>query len=92
MHEIKLRKCERGETTKNLSLAAFVSFASTFLQLSFSPTTPGWSHFRLIALLSSIFSISGVMFVMSIAFGLFNGINMFAFMGAEVRIYLRCFC
>lgn len=57
-----------------------------FLQLSFSPTTPGWSHFRLIALLSSIFSISVVMIVVSIVFGLFNGINMFAFMGAEVSI------
>lgn len=57
-----------------------------FEYLSFSPTTPGWSHFRLIALLSSIFSISGIMIIVSIVFGLFNGINMCAFMGAECVI------
>lgn len=58
-----------------------------FLQLSFSPTTPGWSHIRLIGLLSSIFSISVVMIIVSIVFGLFSGINMFAFMGAEVSTF-----
>jgi autocrine motility factor receptor len=57
-----------------------------FEYLSFSPTTPGWSHFRLIALLSSIFTISGIMIIVSIVFGLFNGINMCAFMGAECFI------
>lgn len=70
---------------------AINSFENAFLQLSFSPTTPGWSHFRLIALLSSIFSISAVMIIVSIVFGLFSGINMFAFMGAEVSTYLRYF-
>lgn len=56
-----------------------------FFQLSFSPTTPRWSHFRLILLLSAIFVISVVMIIVSIVFGLYSGINVFAFMGAEVR-------
>lgn len=54
-----------------------------FEYLSFSPTTPGWSHFRLVALLSSILTISGVMFIICIGVGLMSGINTFAFMAAE---------
>ncbi|CAO1373877.1 unnamed protein product [Diamesa serratosioi] len=57
-----------------------------FEYLSFSPTTPGWSHFRIIALLSSIFTMSSIMIIVSIYFGIYNGINTFAFMGAECLI------
>ncbi|XP_055631600.1 E3 ubiquitin-protein ligase AMFR-like [Toxorhynchites rutilus septentrionalis] len=54
-----------------------------FEYLSFSPTTPGWSHFRLIALLSAILTLSGFMLIVSIGVGVFNGVNTFAFMAAE---------
>ncbi|XP_059613026.1 E3 ubiquitin-protein ligase AMFR-like isoform X2 [Phlebotomus argentipes] len=54
-----------------------------FEYLSFSPTTPGWSHFRLVALLSAILTLSGLMFIISIGVGLFHGINTFAFMASE---------
>lgn len=54
------------------------------LQLSFSPTTPGWSHVRLVGLLSSILTISGFMFIICICVGFFGGMNTFAFMAAEV--------
>uniref|UniRef100_A0A7G3AB75 Putative e3 ubiquitin ligase n=1 Tax=Lutzomyia longipalpis TaxID=7200 RepID=A0A7G3AB75_LUTLO len=54
-----------------------------FEYLSFSPTTPGWSHFRLVALLSAILTLSGLMFIICIGVGLFSGINTFSFMVAE---------
>ncbi|XP_055602041.1 E3 ubiquitin-protein ligase AMFR-like [Uranotaenia lowii] len=55
-----------------------------FEYLSFSPTTPGWSHFRLIALLSAILTLSGFMLIVSIGVGVFiSGFNTFAFMAAE---------
>lgn len=55
-----------------------------FEYLSFSPTTPGWSHFRLIALLSAILTLSGFMLIVSIGVGVFiSGVNTFAFMAAE---------
>lgn len=56
------------------------------LQLSFSPTTPGWSHFRLVALLSTILILSGFMFIVCVGVGFFGGLNTFAFMAAEVSI------
>ncbi|XP_037047451.1 E3 ubiquitin-protein ligase AMFR-like isoform X2 [Bradysia coprophila] len=54
-----------------------------FEYLSFSPTTPGWSHVRLVGLLSSILTISGFMFIICICVGFFGGMNTFAFMAAE---------
>uniref|UniRef100_A0A1L8DSF2 Putative e3 ubiquitin ligase n=1 Tax=Nyssomyia neivai TaxID=330878 RepID=A0A1L8DSF2_9DIPT len=54
-----------------------------FEYLSVSPTTPGWSHFRLVALLSAILTLSGLMFIICIGVGLFSGINTFSFMVAE---------
>lgn len=54
-----------------------------FEYLSFSPTTPGWSHFRLVTLLVSILTLSGVMLIIAICVGLFAGLNTFAFMSAE---------
>uniref|UniRef100_A0A336L323 CSON003550 protein n=1 Tax=Culicoides sonorensis TaxID=179676 RepID=A0A336L323_CULSO len=52
--------------------------------LTFSPTSPGWSHFRLVGLLSAILTISGVMMVIAFCVGLFAGVNTFCFMAAEV--------
>lgn len=57
-------------------------------QLSFSPTTPGWSHFRLVALLSTILILSGFMFIVCVGVGFFGGLNTFAFMAAEVSFTL----
>ncbi|XP_058125227.1 E3 ubiquitin-protein ligase AMFR-like [Anopheles ziemanni] len=55
-----------------------------FEYLSFSPTTPGWSHFRLISLLVAILTLSGFMVMISIGVGVFvGGFNTFAFMAAE---------
>uniref|UniRef100_A0A182XZ10 E3 ubiquitin-protein ligase AMFR n=1 Tax=Anopheles stephensi TaxID=30069 RepID=A0A182XZ10_ANOST len=55
-----------------------------FEYLSFSPTTPGWSHFRLISLLVAILTLSGLMVMISIGVGVFfGGFNTFAFMAAE---------
>ncbi|XP_052862115.1 E3 ubiquitin-protein ligase AMFR-like [Anopheles cruzii] len=55
-----------------------------FEYLSFSPTTPGWSHFRLISLLVVILTLAGLMVVISIGVGVFVGsFNTFAFMAAE---------
>uniref|UniRef100_A0A8W7P6G2 E3 ubiquitin-protein ligase AMFR n=1 Tax=Anopheles coluzzii TaxID=1518534 RepID=A0A8W7P6G2_ANOCL len=55
-----------------------------FEYLSFSPTTPGWSHFRLISLLVAILALSGLMVGISIGVGVFfGGFNTFAFMAAE---------
>uniref|UniRef100_A0A182FG09 E3 ubiquitin-protein ligase AMFR n=1 Tax=Anopheles albimanus TaxID=7167 RepID=A0A182FG09_ANOAL len=52
--------------------------------LSFSPTTPGWSHFRLLSLLGAILTLAGLMVVISIGVGFFVGsFNTFAFMSAE---------
>lgn len=59
-------------------------------QLSFSPTTPLWSHAKLLALLSAIFALSGFMLLVSLFVGFFGGFNTFAFMSAEVRfVYYR---
>ncbi|CAH1164366.1 unnamed protein product [Phaedon cochleariae] len=55
-----------------------------FEYLSFSPRTPFWSHVKLMALLATIFALSGFMFVVSIFVGFFGGFNTFAFMSAEV--------
>lgn len=54
-----------------------------FEYLSFSPTTPGWSHIRLLGLLASILVLSGFMFLICVAVGFFGGLNTFAFMVAE---------
>ncbi|XP_049831442.1 E3 ubiquitin-protein ligase AMFR-like isoform X1 [Schistocerca gregaria] len=55
-----------------------------FEYLSFSPTTPTWSHFRLLALLLGILMLSGVLFIVCILVGFFgSGLNTFAFMVAE---------
>lgn len=55
-----------------------------FEYLSFSPTTPGWSHLRLVALLTTILVLSGLMFLVCVAVGFFSaGLNTFAFMAAE---------
>lgn len=54
-----------------------------FEYLSFSPTTPGWSHARLVALLVTILLLSGLMFLVCVAVGFFGGLNTFAFMAAE---------
>uniref|UniRef100_A0A1B6DDR8 E3 ubiquitin-protein ligase synoviolin-like TPR repeats domain-containing protein n=1 Tax=Clastoptera arizonana TaxID=38151 RepID=A0A1B6DDR8_9HEMI len=55
-----------------------------FEYLSFSPTTPGWSHVRLVVLLLAILILSGMMFLVSIVVGFFGaGLNTFAFMAAE---------
>ncbi|XP_050096860.1 E3 ubiquitin-protein ligase AMFR-like [Anopheles aquasalis] len=55
-----------------------------FEYLSFSPTTPGWSHFRLLSLLGAILTLAGLMVVISIGVGVFVGsFNTFAFMSAE---------
>ncbi|KAK7874530.1 hypothetical protein R5R35_013108 [Gryllus longicercus] len=54
-----------------------------FEYLSFSPTTPGWSHIRLLGLLISILILSGLLFLICVAVGFFGGFNTFAFMVAE---------
>ncbi|PSN50961.1 hypothetical protein C0J52_07636 [Blattella germanica] len=54
-----------------------------FEYLSFSPTTPGWSHIRLLGLLAGILVLSGFMFLICVAVGFFGGLNTFAFMVAE---------
>ncbi|XP_044264792.1 E3 ubiquitin-protein ligase AMFR-like [Tribolium madens] len=55
-----------------------------FEYLSFSPTTPLWSHVKLLALLGGIFALSGFMLLVSVFVGFFGGFNTFAFMSAEV--------
>ncbi|XP_046747934.1 E3 ubiquitin-protein ligase AMFR-like isoform X1 [Diprion similis] len=55
-----------------------------FEYLSFSPTTPGWSHVRLLGLLTAILALSSFMLLMCIAAGFFFvSFNTFAFMAAE---------
>lgn len=71
--------------TINIILLVF-SFDFVEIQLSFSPTTPGWSHFRLVTLLSSILVLSGFMFIICVGVGFFGGFNTFAFMAAEVSL------
>lgn len=61
-------------------------YFKTYFQLTFSPSTPGWSHFRLVGLLSSILMLSGTMMAIAFAVGLFSGINTFCFLAAEVRL------
>ncbi|KAJ4427703.1 hypothetical protein ANN_25355 [Periplaneta americana] len=58
--------------------------------LSFSPTTPGWSHIRLLGLLAGILVLSGFMFLICVAVGFFGGLNTFAFMVAEVLYTVEC--
>lgn len=61
-----------------------------FEYLSFSPTTPKWTHVRLLVLLSSILSMSLSLFVLCIIVGFHAGVNTFAFMAAEcVLLNLR---
>ncbi|XP_031341179.1 E3 ubiquitin-protein ligase AMFR-like isoform X2 [Photinus pyralis] len=55
-----------------------------FEYLSFSPTTPAWSHVKLLGLLGSIFVFSLFMLLICIFVGFFQGLNTFAFMSAEV--------
>lgn len=64
----------------------FMCASHPHIQLSFSPTTPGWSHFRLVGLLSSILVASGFMFIICVGVGIFGGFNTFAFMAAEASI------
>ncbi|KYN01112.1 PREDICTED: E3 ubiquitin-protein ligase AMFR-like [Cyphomyrmex costatus] len=55
-----------------------------FEYLSFSPTTPGWSHARLLVLLAAILVLSSFMLLFSIAaVFFFISFNTFAFMAAE---------
>ncbi|XP_043463137.1 E3 ubiquitin-protein ligase AMFR-like isoform X1 [Leptopilina heterotoma] len=55
-----------------------------FEYLSFSPTTPGWSHARLLGLLASILALSGFMLLLCTAAAFFFvSFNTFAFMSAE---------
>lgn len=59
-------------------------------QLSFSPTTPGWSHARLLGLLAAIFALSSFMLLLCTAAAFFYlSFNTFVFMAAEV-IYYNC--
>ncbi|GJQ76760.1 hypothetical protein Trydic_g15602 [Trypoxylus dichotomus] len=55
-----------------------------FEYLSFSPTTPIWSHVKLMGLLACIFALSGFLFLVSAFVGFFGGFNTYAFMTAEV--------
>ncbi|KAH0539644.1 E3 ubiquitin-protein ligase AMFR-like isoform X1 [Cotesia glomerata] len=55
-----------------------------FVYLSFSPTTPGWSHARLLGLLAAILALSLFMLLISTAAALFFvSFNTYAFMAAE---------
>ncbi|XP_032664373.1 E3 ubiquitin-protein ligase AMFR-like [Odontomachus brunneus] len=55
-----------------------------FEYLSFSPTTPGWSHARLLGLLAAIFALSSFMLLFCIAaVFFFVSFNTFAFMASE---------
>ncbi|XP_017785203.1 PREDICTED: E3 ubiquitin-protein ligase AMFR-like [Nicrophorus vespilloides] len=55
-----------------------------FEYLSFSASTPIWSHVKLMGLLTGIFVISSFMLLVAIFVGYFIGFNTFAFMSAEV--------
>ncbi|XP_043276997.1 E3 ubiquitin-protein ligase AMFR-like [Venturia canescens] len=55
-----------------------------FVYLSFSPTTPGWSHARLLGLLAAILALSSFMLLLSTAAAFFFvSLNTYAFMAAE---------
>ncbi|XP_012272037.1 E3 ubiquitin-protein ligase AMFR [Orussus abietinus] len=55
-----------------------------FEYLSFSPTTPGWSHARLLGLLTAILALSSFMLLLCFAAAFFFvSFNTFAFMAAE---------
>lgn len=55
-----------------------------FEYLSFSPTTPGWSHARLLVLLGTILALSSFMLLLCAAAAFFFvSFNTFAFMAAE---------
>ncbi|XP_046397558.1 E3 ubiquitin-protein ligase AMFR-like [Ischnura elegans] len=54
-----------------------------FEYLSFSPTTPRWSHIRLMSLLAAILIFSWGLLALSAAVGIYLGLNTFAFMAAE---------
>lgn len=63
----------------------FLCFFLSLLQLSFSPTTPGWNHARLLGLLAIILAFSMSMLLLSTAAVFFLvTFNTFAFMAAEV--------
>lgn len=54
--------------------------------LSFSPTTPKWTHYRVIALLFGILTMSFTLFGVCVFVGFHAGINTFAFMFAECSL------
>uniref|UniRef100_A0A646QCX6 AMFR n=1 Tax=Hemiscolopendra marginata TaxID=943146 RepID=A0A646QCX6_9MYRI len=61
-----------------------------FEYLSFSPTTPKWTHIRLLILLLIILTTSMLLFVVCVFVGLHTSVNTFAFMAAEcVLLILR---
>lgn len=77
---IQLQSCDlRPNPLRSSKPLIFKTF-----QLTFSPTTPGWSHFRLVGLLSAILALSGAMMAIAFCVGLVAGINTFCFMAAEV--------
>ena len=53
-------------------------------QLSFSPTTPAWTHAKVLLLLGGILTLCGGLHVICFLIGRNAGINIFAFMIAEV--------
>lgn len=57
-----------------------------FEYLSFSPTTPKWTHIRLLALLSCILLIFSSLFGICVMVGIHAGINTFAFMATECAL------
>lgn len=54
-----------------------------FEYLSFSPSTPVWSHIRLLALLMTVFLAAGFLLLAAACIGFLAGLNTFAFMAAE---------
>ena len=64
----------------------------TFFQVSFSPTTPRFIHIKLLSLLCVIVvSCCGLLAVCAMV-GLQMGLTIFAFMAAEVIIFMQYFC
>ncbi|XP_077983036.1 uncharacterized protein LOC144437877 [Glandiceps talaboti] len=54
-----------------------------FEYLSFSPTTPKWTHIKVLALLLIILAMCGSLLALSIFVGVHLGLHLFAFMAAE---------
>lgn len=72
-----------------INLLIFFFFFTYIFQLSFSPTTPGWSHARLLGLLTAILALSSFMLLLSTAAAFFFvSFNTYAFMAAEVSLIL----